>query len=959
MKRQNRIAALHRQVQELDAKKLSLERELSALLRETESEERAPEHHPKGRTWSASEKVALFRKLFAGRPDIFALRWENTKDGRSGYAPACSNEWVAGICGKPRIKCGQCPNQAFIPVTDDVITSHLRGSSNSTRRRGDFMMGVYPLLPDDTCWFLAADFDGEHWSKDVSAFLETCRARRVPASLERSRSGEGGHVWIFFEEPVAARDARQLGAALMTETMERRPEIGFASYDRFFPNQDSMPAGGFGNLIALPLARRLRDRGNAVFVDDNLVPYDDQWAYLSSVGRMMSSAVASLIHEAQETGRVLGVRMPIDDDETADPWLLPPSRQRPSRPIVGKMPASVDIVLADGVYIDRSQLPPEMIARLARLAAFQNPEFYRAQAMRLPTYGKPRIVSCAELQARHVILPRGCLEEVVQLLRAHHTRPAIQDRRESGTRLDIDFNGTLQGPQQRAFDAVSEHDFGVLAAGTAFGKTVVAAAAIARRGCSTLILVHRRELLSQWVERLKTFLSIDPKEIGVIGAGRRKPTGRIDVALIQSLVRKGEVSDLVSGYGHIVVDECHHISASTFELVARRSKARYVLGLSATITRKDGHHPIIFMQCGPVRHRVDPRAQAAQRNFEHFVHERHTSFRLPPELQVPRPSIPALFSALAKSEERNDQIIDDVLAALEAGRNPLVLTERRDHLDYLADRFKGAARNIVVLRGGMSAAQRKEADAALRASDDQERLVLATGRYLGEGFDDARLDTLFLAMPISWKGTLAQYVGRLHRDHAQKCEVLVYDYIDAEVPVLARMASKRQTGYRAQGYRVRSTQGAPVASSASRETRTSGDDRLPSSVVDEYWVYAERRDTESYPKHSERGGKWMLFVKTAEVDEWWAKIKGATEVGLLGGGAKVATMKLNPNTASPESRVICVYTYDVNDEADCTRVRNALRGLGVTWKIPYKADADTYAGKYASRGDVRISKRYE
>jgi superfamily II DNA or RNA helicase len=262
-------------------------------------------------------------------------------------------------------------------------------------------------------------------------------------------------------------------------------------------------------------------------------------------------------------------------------------------------------------------------------------------------------------------------------------------------------------------------------------------------------------------------------------------------------VRKGEVSDLVAGYGHVIVDECHHISASTFELVARRSKARYTLGLSATVARKDGHHPIIFMQCGPVRHRVDPRWQASQRGFAHFVCERQTAFRLPRELQVPGASMPAIFGALAKDDKRNTQIIDDVLASLEEGRNPLVLTERRDHLDYLASCFKGAARNIVVLRGGMRTAQRREADEALRASDDEERLVLATGRYLGEGFDDPRLDTLFLAMPISWKGTLTQYVGRLHRDHVRKREVVVYDYVDAHVPVLARMASRRQAGYRA------------------------------------------------------------------------------------------------------------------------------------------------------------------
>ncbi len=608
--------------------------------------------------------------------------------------------------------------------------------------------------------------------------------------------------------------------------------------------------------------------------------------------------------------------------------------------------------------MDRTDLPPEMVARLVRLAAFQNPEFYRAQAMRMPTYDKPRIVSCAQLKPRQVALPRACLDEVIELLRFNRVRANIKDSRELGKRLDLRFLGTLKPDQQRALEALTDHDCGVLAAGTAFGKTVVAAAAIAKRACSTLILVHRRELLTQWVARLGTFLSVDAGEIGTIGGGRRKPTGRIDVALIQSLARDKEVSDAVAGYGQLIIDECHHISALTFEMVAGRSKARFVLGLSATVTRKDGQHPIIFMQCGPVRFRVDPRAQAAQRGFEHFVEERRTSFRLPAELQAPGTSIPAIFAALSKDEQRNTCIIDDVLAALEAGRNPLVLTERRDHLEYLAARFKGAARNITVLHGGMSAAERRSAESSLRAPEGEERLILATGRYLGEGFDDARLDTLFVTMPISWKGTLAQYVGRLHRDHAGKREVVVYDYIDAEVPVLARMAKKRQSGYRALGYRVRSTDILRAQEQIRSVDVIAGDDRRPSEVFEQYWIHAERKDPDSYPEHGERGGKWMLFIKTAEIDEWWAKIKAATQSGLLGSSAKVATMKPNPNTAANDTRLICVYTYDLDDERDCLRVRQALRDVGVTWRIPYKTDADTYAGKYAKSG-VRVSKRYE
>lgn len=663
-----------------------------------------------------------------------------------------------------------------------------------------FVCGVYPLLGDDTCWFLAADFDGEEWAADALAFYETCRVNCVPATIERSRSGEGGHVWIFFSQPVPAREARMLGASLLTRTMERRPEIGFSSYDRMFPSQDVMPRGGFGNLIALPLQRPAREYGNSVFVDERLQPYADQWAFLASLPRLSPQKLRDLVNDAQTKDRVLGVRMPVEDEDGNEPWRRPPSRQKQPENVADSLPERVKITLADGVYVDRLALPSSMVARLVRLAAFQNPEFYRAQAMRLTTHDKPRIVSCASLHRRHVELPRGCLEEVLELMKAHGVRVDLDDQRDPGAVVASKFTGILRAEQQAAVDALLPHDCGVLAATTAFRKTVVAAAMIAHRQRSALVLVHRKELLTQWVERLKQFLSINADQIGVIGGGKRKPTGYIDVAVIQSLVRKGEVSDLISGYGHLVVDECHHLSAATFELVAKRSKARHVLGLFATVTRKDGHHPIIHMQCGPVRHRVNARLQAARRAFKHKVRIRLTDFSMPASLDGDRIAMPALYAALAQDEARNAAVFDDVLTALEAGRCPLILTERRDHLELLQSRLARFTTNLIVLHGGLSAVERRTASENLRSSSEGERLVLATGRFLGEGFDDPRFDTLFLLMPVSWKGTLAQYVGRLHRDHDSKREVIVYDYVDSAVPVLARMAAKRATGYRALGY---------------------------------------------------------------------------------------------------------------------------------------------------------------
>jgi superfamily II DNA or RNA helicase len=657
------------------------------------------------------------------------------------------------------------------------------------------------MLPDETCWFLAGDFDKKSWKRDVVAFRDTAQAKGVPVAIERSRSGNGAHAWIFFEEPVAVGDARRLGALLVTATMDRCPDIGFDSYDRFFPSQDTMPTGGFGNLIALPFQSRPRDNGNSVFIDDDFRPYEDQWAYLSTVPRLSRNKMLSIVTEAAAAGQIFGVQLP-STDEDDEPWTASPSRRNKEPPIEGLLPKSVEVVLGNQIYVDRSKLPPGLVNRIARLAAFQNPEFYAAQAMRLSTFGKPRVISCAELFSKHVALPRGCLDGLTSLLGSVGIPTELRDERQHGQLLAARFLGDLTPEQDEVVISLLKHETGVLAAATAFGKTVVAARMIAARERNTLVLVHRRQLLEQWVARLQSFLDIPPDGLGIIHGGKKKPTGIIDVALMQSLVRRGVVSDLVADYGHVVVDECHHLSAVGFEAIARAAKARYVLGLSATVTRKDGHHPIIFMQCGPVRYRGDARKQAASRPFDHKVIFRRTEFQLPRSRPDEQPAIQELYAKLAQDPARNDLIFDDILSALEDGRSPVVITERKDHLDMLAGRLSRFAKNVVVLRGGMGAHRSRAASEALeKISDSEERVLVATGRYLGEGFDDARLDTLFLTMPISWRGTLSQYAGRLHRRHASKRDVVIYDYVDENEPMLMKMATRREAGYRSLGYR--------------------------------------------------------------------------------------------------------------------------------------------------------------
>lgn len=745
------------------------------------------------------DKVALFRALFRGREDVFPRRFESKKTGKSGYQPACANEWIKGICGKPKTKCLDCLGRQFVPVTDQVIRSHLLGRDNFGR---DFTMGVYPLLEDETCWFLAVDFDKLSWEVDVKAFLEACASKKVPAVCERSRSGNGGHVWVFFSEPVSACVARRMGSFLLTETMENRPELGFDSYDRFFPNQDTMPKGGFGNLIALPLQAKPRQNGNSVFIDQNFAPYPDQWKFLSNIHKMALKEVEEIAENAVRNGRVTGVRMVVEDEDDP-PWEQPPSRRKKKIPITGVMPEKLDIVLENQIYIEKEKLPAQLKTRLIRTAAFQNPEFYKAQAMRMPVYNKPRIISCCEEFSKYIGLPRGCADDVTDLLVSLKIRCNVIDKRIKGRHQNFIFQGKLREEQEKAVLTLTPYDIGVLSASTAFGKTVVAAYMIAKRNVNTLILVHRLQLVEQWRARLENFLGIPYKKIGIIGGGKRNTTGIIDIATIQSLCKKGVVDDSVGEYGHIVVDECHHLSAVSFENVARQCKARFFLGLSATLTRKDGHHPIIFMQCGPVRYKVDDRKQARERPFQHQVVIRDTKLKLPDHLQDEDVTIHDIYELLMTDEKRNDMMVDDIVKAIKMRRSPVVITERKEHLKILYERLEPKVRNIIVLKGGMSKKERQAAFMKLsQIPENKTRLILATGRYLGEGFDDDRLDTLFLTMPISWRGTLSQYAGRLHRLHHMKRQVRIYDYADKDIPMTHRMFKRRCVGYKAIGYDV-------------------------------------------------------------------------------------------------------------------------------------------------------------
>lgn len=785
------LATLEAQQDESSHRLTALRAELAALNAEPEIHVHPPRTIEAPIPRTPADKIRLFRSLFRGRKDIFPTRFVSAKTGKSGYAPACQNKFVRGVCQLPKVRCGDCPNQAFTPFDDAAVIGHLTGRH---------VMGIYPLLADETCWFLAVDFDKSTWIEDVGAFVETCGRVGFPAAVERSRSGNGAHVWFFFSSPVPAAAARKMGCYLITETMSRRHELSMESYDRLFPSQDTMPRGGFGNLIALPLQHGPRALGNSVFLDDQLRPYpdDEQWSYLASLPRIDAATVEQIAREATEQGSVVGVQVATTEEEGSTPWARLPSRKRSPLVISEPLPKVVCAVLAQKLFVDKSGLPSPLINQIKRLAAFQNPEFYKKQSMRLSTATTPRVIACAEDLPQFVALPRGCQGEIEELLRDHGVSVEIEDQRVGGERLSFQFQGRLTSVQQAAADALLAHDIGVFVAPPGVGKTVVGTYLIAARSCSTLVLVHRQPLLDQWLAQLSLFLGLEPKQIGQIGAGKKTGNGRLDVAMIQSLVRKDHVQDVVAQYGQVIVDECHHLPAVSFERVLAEAKARYVVGLTATPQRRDGHHPITAMQLGPVRFLVNPKSHAAQRPFAHTLVVRETGFKTLCEESA---SIQGLYAALAADAKRNRLILDDVIGALEQRRSPILLTERKDHLEYFAAQLSRIARHVVVLQGGMSPSAQREAKRQLAViTDAEERVVIATGRYVGEGFDDARLDTLFLALPVSWKGTLIQYAGRLHRLHKAKQEVQIFDYVDREVPVLWRMFQKRLRGYRGLGY---------------------------------------------------------------------------------------------------------------------------------------------------------------
>jgi superfamily II DNA or RNA helicase len=715
-----------------------------------------------------SDKLLFFRYLFAGRDDVYALRWENDRTGRSGWMPAVEGGFRRGQ-----------QNRTYLPLTDEVIAAHLTGTIHA---------GLYPLMPDDRCQLLACDFDGSGALLDALAYTKAARAADIPTALEVSRSGTGAHVWAFFTGPVEATIARRIGAGLLREAIAMRGELDLSSYDRFFPSQDFLPrSGSIGNLIALPLQGSCRRHGTTVFLDlATLEPHADQFAYLSQIERITPRRAAALA----EAMRPLVVGPSARDLFASHATKLHP-----------QPPAVIHARLHAGISVERKGLPPALLGALKHAASLPNPEFSKREKLRLSTYQTPRFIRCYQEDLDFIHLPRGLRDIAERLISQAGSRLELSDHRPDPPRQEIVFNAQLSPAQEAALAAMAENELGVLVAPPGAGKTVIACALVARLGLPALVLVDRTALLDQWRGQIQDLLGVKP---GQLGGGRRKRTGLVDLASLQTLARRDDIGELLDGYGLVIADECHHVPAPTVDRALRQVRARRWLGLTATPYRSDGLEQMILLQCGPVRHQVSlasaghPVAVAERRVV--LVHSTAFEYEGPGDPSQPG-VLQDVYRKLITDSDRNSQILSDVQEALDRGRNCIVLTNRTAHVEFLTESLRAYGRTPVPLYGKLSAKERRNAVESLQSSPSgRPILTVATGSYVGEGFDCPALDTVFLVFPMKSKGQVVQYVGRILRAYPGKDCVEVHDYVDDLVPVLAYTHDKRRVAYDSLGF---------------------------------------------------------------------------------------------------------------------------------------------------------------
>ena len=779
-----------------------------------------PDQGARIKKFDVTDKIAsdFFMMFCRGRKDVYDLRYTNPKTGKNGYYTQCFNRWDRGchIQKKDGVRCKDCELRAYKPVTLPLIKAHMNG----TDPNGNDVVAIYPMLENNLCQLLVFDFDNhakgaeqedyanidDGWKEEINALRHICKNLDVDAAVERSRSGRGAHLWIFFKEMVPARLARRFGFALLEKGAESVNLKSFKYYDRMIPTQDALPEGGLGNVSALPLQGMALKSGNSAFIDENWNAYEDQLNVLAGTRRLTRQGIEDYLSLWYSTGSTS------EDNGTDAPW------DKNSEIEAGSVKGVVRIVLADRIYIDSTGMSNKTKRQLRRMATFSNKQYFQNQAMDMPNYDESRFIYLGSDEGKYIVLPRGLREEILKKFDNAGISYKIEDKRTKGQELNISFRGELRESQIPAVETMLENETGILHAATAFGKTVVCCDMIARRGISTLILVDRADLMNQWIKRLEEFLDIDeelPEYQTKTGRTRKRKslignlqgahdtlTGIVDVAMIRSLKKKDGFHPKLKEYAQVYFDECHHAASDSAIEVLQEINAKYVYGVTATPKRGDGKEKINEFLLGPIRYRFTAKDRAEEQNINHLVYPRFTRTVKPHHLSK-TPYGNDAYELIRNNDVRDEQIIRDVADCVQAGRTPVVLTKYVDHAKKLSERLKTYADRLILLTGANGTKARRAQVEELNKVDDSDSLILVgTGSLLGEGFDFPRLDTLFMATPVSGENVVEQYVGRLNRDYDGKENVIVYDYVDSHIPKFDKMYSARLKAYKKIGYEL-------------------------------------------------------------------------------------------------------------------------------------------------------------
>lgn len=759
-----------------------------------------------------------FFSFFWGRTDVYAKRGK-----KGGYFPQCNNRWNDRICPKQRkekLSCEACEHREWTKLTPEKIIDHLVGYKED----GSDVLGVYPLFSDGTCRFIVFDFDNhekgaeqtdfanvtEEWNEEVDALRLICESNGITPLVERSRSGRGAHVWIFFKKPVSASLARNFGFLLLDKGSASINLKSFHYYDRMYPSQDV--ASSIGNLIALPLQGRALKNGNSAFVDKNWNAYPDQWDILLNYTKKLSmeDIIRRMKDWQEELSGYGDIPVAVMQQNRPKPWRKKDGFVKSD--VIGKM----HIILGNGVYVDALNLMPHLQNQIRSMAAFDNPVFYKNKRLGYSNYYNFSAVYMGKDEDGYICIPRGLRDSLIASCQEAGIDYEIEDHREKGRPIRVTFQGDLRMQQDLAANRLLAYDQGVLSAATAFGKTVVCSYLISERKVNTLILIQSKELLEQWVDELNKFLIIDEEPpiyktksgrekrresvIGILHGSKNTLTGIIDVAMVGSVYSKGKFNDRINSYGMVLMDECHHCGSNTSVEVMQKVNARYVYGVSATPNRSDNLDKIIYMLLGPVRHRYTAKERAIEQGIGHYVYPRYTRVI---DTDESRNDINEAYSLISSSHVRNDMILEDTRACVKKGRTPVILTRYKEQAKYLYDHLQMDADHVLILYGDNSDKENSHVRQQLKEiSRNQSLILVATGQKIGEGFDYPRLDTLMLAAPVSFSGRLEQYLGRLNRDYEGKSEVIVYDYIDSHIRTFDNMYAKRLQTYKRTGFQL-------------------------------------------------------------------------------------------------------------------------------------------------------------